>query len=266
MKRLVLLLPLLWGLGSCAQNDGPSVTIDGKRVPLPLVYQDENQRFYALERSFVENGTTYLYREKAFYRCDTCSNEVLDSSSYFIRPKEREDYAQFLHQNTYWLDDDIHAHQEYFAEAYRHLRQTRPPLERQQLGDVPRFWYQAVKYRGRYYLSVDAITTMELTDSMVVYREMELSLSGLRHFSRHGSSYSWTEEPEYLEGAYEVSLRPSQKVKGLYVMTVKQPDGTVGHSIMVPEEEIHNFDYIGWVSTDHIPEGLKYDEIDYGAL
>lgn len=107
---------------------------------------------------------------------------------------------------------------------------------------------------------------MELTDSMVIYRDMELSLSALRNFSRHGSSYSWTEEPEYLEGAYEVSLRPSRKVKGLYVMTVKQPDGTVGHGVMVPEEEIHNFDYIGWVSTDHIPEGLKYDEIDYGAL
>ena len=107
---------------------------------------------------------------------------------------------------------------------------------------------------------------MELTDSMVVYREMELSLSGLRHFAQQGGSYCWTEEPEYLEGTYDVVLRPSQKVKGLYVVTVKQPDGTVGHSVWVPEEAIHHFDYIDWRSTDHIPEGLKYDEIDYGAL
>ncbi len=266
MKRLALLLPLLWALNSCAQNDAPTVTIDGKKVPLPLVYKDEKQRAYALERTFVENETTYLYREYAYYKCDTCSTEVLYSSYYFIRPKEQKDYAQYLHKNTYWLDDDIATHKEYFAEAYRYLRESRAPLERQQLDNVPRYWYQAVKYHGQFYLSVDAFETMELTDSMVIYRDMELSLSALRNFSRHGSSYSWTEEPEYLEGAYEVSLRPSQKVKGLYVVSVKQPDGTVGHSVWVPEEAIHHFDYIDWRSTDHIPEGLEYDQIDYDAL
>lgn len=266
MKRLVLLLPLLWGLNSCAQNAAHTVTIEGKKVPLPLVYKDEKQRVYALERTFVENETTYLYREYAYYKCDTCSTEVLYSSYYFIRPKERKDYAQYLHKNTYWLDDDIVTYKEYFAEAYRYLRESRAPLERQQLGDVPRFWYQAVKYHGRYYLSVDAFETMELTDSMVVHRDMELSLSALRNFSRRGNSYSWTEEPAYLEGDYEVTLRPSKKVKGLYVEAVKHPDGTVGHNVWVPEEEIHHFDYIDWRSTDHIPEGLEYDPIDFDAL
>ena len=271
MKKIFLLMPLLLGAAAgCTQQPAtgaaPTVTIDGKKVEVPLLYKDENERVYALECTFVENGTTYLYREYAYYKCDTCSTEVLDSSSYFIRPKERKDYAQYLHKNTYWLDDGIATTQEYVAEAYRDLREARPPLERQQLGTVPRYWYQAVKYHGQFYLSVDAFMTMELTDSMVVYRDMELSLSALRNFAQHGSSLSWTEDPAYLEGTYSISLRPSPKVKGLYVMTTKGPDGTVGHSVWVPEEEIHHFDYIDWESTDHIPEGLEYDEIDYKAL
>ena len=126
-------------------------------------------------------------------------------------------------------------------------------------------WYPVVKYRGKYYISIDNLNAIELTDSLVVYHDMEVALSALRNFSRVGEgTYSWQEQSAYFEGVDSVTIRPAKGVKGLYVMTtIRKELGITVHQLVTPESDIHHFDFIDWRSSDHIPDGLPYDTIDF---
>ena len=241
-----------------------TIMVEGKSTTIPLVNKWERGMLFATHKPFVQGNTTYLYREYSYYQCDTCFSYQLDSSSYYIRPKETKGYLDHLHSNTYWLVQN-EDNKEYFAEAYNHLRNKCSTLRHNQLGNIPRLWYPVVKYRGKYYISIDNLTAVELTDSLVVYHDMEISMSALFNFTKTGrDSYRWQEQPEYFEGIDTVTLRPAKHVKGLYVMTtVCKEFGIETHQLVVPENQIHHFDFIDWRSSDHIPDGLPYDTVDF---
>ena len=238
--------------------------VEGKKITVPLVNKWERGMLFATDKPFVQDNTTYLYREYSYYQCDTCISYQLDSSSYYIRPKEWKGYSDHLHRYTYWYSRDEN-NEEYFAEAYNHLREKSPTLQHNQLGDIPRVWYPVVKYRGQYYISIDNLTAIELTDSLVVYHDMEIAMSALLQFTKIGKdSYRLLEQTEYFEGVDTVTLRPAKHVKGLYIMTTTRKElGKTVYQILAPKENIHHFDFIDWRSSDHIPHGLPYDTIAF---
>ena len=93
-------------------------------------------------------------------------------------------------------------------------------------------------------------------------------MSALLNFTKVGNdSYRWQEQPEYFDGIDTVTLRPAKHVKGLYIMTTMRKElGINVHQLVTPESAIHHFDFIDWRSSDHIPDGLIYDKIDFDKL
>ena len=274
MKKLsLLLLAVIFCIPAFPQNalpklaaDTSSLTllVDGKPKSLPLVSKWERGMVFATDQPFVQNDTTFLYREYSYYQCDTCRGYQVYTSSYFVRPKSWNGYLQHLHRYTHWMYG-AEGTEVYYSDAFNDLRTKCPVLHHQQLGDVPRMWYPVVKYRGKYYISIDNLNAIELTDSLVVYHDMEVALSALRNFSRVGEgTYSWQEQSAYFEGVDSVTIRPAKGVKGLYVMTtIRKELGITVHQLVTPESDIHHFDFIDWRSSDHIPDGLPYDTIDF---
>lgn len=222
---------------------------------------------FATDQPFVEGSINYLYREYSYYQCDTCSGYQVDTSSYFVRPKSWDGYLQHLHRYTYWMYG-AEGTEVYYSVAYNDLHTKCPVLHHQQLSDVPRMWYPVVKYRGKYYISIDNLDAIELTDSLVVYHDMEVALSALLNFKKEGKGrYCWQEQSAYFEGIDTVIIRPAKDVKGLYVMTtIRKELGFTVHQLVTPESDIHHFDFIDWRSSDHIPDGLTYDTIDFDEL
>ena len=277
MKRLFLFfLSTLYCVLAFPQNalpklaaDSSSLTIliDGKPKSLPLVSKWERGMVFATDQPFVEGSINYLYREYSYYQCDTCSGYQVDTSSYFVRPKSWDGYLQHLHRYTYWMYG-AEGTEVYYSDAYNDLHTKCPVLHHQQLGDVPRMWYPVVKYRGKYYISIDNLDAIELTDSLVIYHDMEVALSALLNFKKEGKGrYCWQEQSAYFEGIDTVIIRPAKDVKGLYVMTtIRKELGFTVHQLVTPESDIHHFDFIDWRSSDHIPDGLTYDTIDFDEL
>ena len=272
-KITFFILALACSVTACTQEATPilskdstylTIMVDGKRMTIPLQSRTERGLLYSTDQPFVQNDTTFLYREYSYYQCDTCTGYQLDSSSYYIRPRSRKAYLQHLHRYTYWMQG-AKGTEEYFTDAYDHLREKCPTLQHNQLGDIPRMWYPVVKYRGKYYISIDDLTAVELTDSIVVYHDMEIAMSALLNFTKVGKdSYRWLEQPEYFEGIDTVTLRPVKHVKGLYIMTAVHKElGITVHQLVTPESDIHHFDFIDWRSSDHIPDGLSYDTIAF---
>ena len=44
---------------------------NGKVVKIPLVYNDENNKWYTTREKFVEHDTTFLYRQYSYCRDDS---------------------------------------------------------------------------------------------------------------------------------------------------------------------------------------------------
>ncbi len=277
MKKIVVIaIIVLCAVTTQAQEiskDSTFITasVGGRKMAFPLVSRHDNGMVFATNKVFIEHGITYLYREYSFYRCDTCSGYQVDTSSYFLRPKLWNGYLQHLHRYTYWMYG-AEGTEVYYSDAYNDLRTKCPVLHHQQLGNVPRMWYPVVKYRGKYYISIDNLNAIELTDSVVIYHDMEVSLSALRNFSQVGEgTYTWQEQSAYSEGVDSVTIRPAKgpkgPIQGLYVMTTVHKElGITVHQLVTPERDISNFDFIDWRSSDHIPVGLPYDTIDFDKL
>ena len=272
-KLLLILLNVISCVSVFAQYAVPklaadsstlTILVDGKSKSLPLVSKWERGMVFATDQPFVEGSINYLYREYSYYQCDTCRGYQVYTSSYFVRPKSWSGYLQHLHRYTYWMYG-AEGTEVYYSDAYNDLRKKCPVLHHQQLSDVPRMWYPVVKYRGKYYISIDNLNAIELTDSVVIYHDMEVALSALLNFKNEGKGrYCWQEQSAYFEGIDIVVIRPAKGIKGLYVMTtIRKELGITVHQLVTPECDIHHFDFIDWRSSDHIPDGLPYDTINF---
>ena len=268
-KFVIIVVATLCSIAAWAQELSKdstfiTTTVSGRKMVFPLVSKHDKGMVFAKDKAFIEHGVTYLYREYSYYQCDTCRGYQVYTSSYFVHPKSWNGYLQHLHRYTHWMYG-AEGTEVYYSDAFNDLRTKCPVLHHQQLGDVPRMWYPVVKYRGKYYISIDNLNAIELTDSLVVYHDMEVALSALLNFSRVGEdTYTWQEQSAYFEGVDSVTIRPAKGVKGLYVMTtIRKELGITVHQLVTPESDIHHFDFIDWRSSDHIPDGLPYDTIDF---
>ena len=63
----------------------------------------------------------------------------------------------------------------------------------------------------------------------------------------------------------QISIIPCKKLKGAYIVktTIKGEQPT--YILCTTDRDISNFDLIKYYS-DHIPEGLDYEDIDFEAL
>lgn len=284
MKRLIsifstraLLLAAMLCLISAtalAQHKPPfpevmSRTWCGKAVTLPRTYQDERSVIYEAETTFVAHDTTFLYLEYAYWRCDTCSDYQLDSSAYFIRSRKEKEHWEQVEQvcarhyhvpirNEYLVNEH--------KEAYKILKENHPNLVPQNLGKMPRIWYQIVKYNGAYYISIDAQSVLEFHDSILLRYGLECIYSPLYDFQElKDGGWSYTSTDYYDKWTYDTII-PCKQLKGAYILTTS--DGKRQNKYLITDEKhVGLFDIIDWRSTDHIEIGLeRYETIDFDAL
>ena len=239
-----------------------SVRIGDRTIAFPLQFTASWGCNYGAETTFVENGTTYLYREYSFNsNLDTnLDTPCICTSSYYIIPHKHADHPEHLQEMFYRWEDSS----EYFTEAVNQIYESGITLVHNDLGDMPRYWYPVMKYNGKYYLSVDNPYMTELRDSVEVYHGMELNISPIRNVSKNGQDYHYEALNLYENKWFRITLSPYPKNKLLWVCTWESPDGTITRELMTPQKEIRHFDLIEWESSDHIADGLeKYDKIEF---
>ena len=240
-----------------ADSSTYSVRIGNRTMEFPLAFKASWGRVYNAETTFVENGTTYLYREYSFNY-----TEQPGFSSYYIIPHKHAYHPDHLQKMFYRWEDSS----EYFIEIVNQIYESGITLVHNDLGDMPRYWYPVKKYNGKYYLSVDNPYMTELRDSVEVYNGMELNISPIRNVSKTGQNYHY-EALSWHKNKWlwvRTTLSPYKKNKRLWVRTEEGPDGTITRELMTTQKEIRHFDLIEWESSDHIENGLeKYDKIDF---
>ena len=275
MKRFLTICALMAVLTGCRCQVAPTgrlsadsteyiVTIEGREEAFPLVFKSENSRVYYRCESFTEHDTLFFDREYNFYRCDTCRETELTTSNYFLTPRTDPNHDKAV--RDYFSVWDREENKEYFDVAYTNIFavDSTAKLIPQDLGDIPRVWYPLLKREGSYYLSSDSPYPFELTDSLLVYRGMELQMCPLRNF-RKISDDEYCYDYTIGSGAwYHVSLRRSSKNRNLWLEAITSPDDEqfILYTAYTPLECIGSFDYINYRTDDHIPEGLcGYEEI-----
>lgn len=239
-----------------------SVRIGDRTIAFPLQFTASWGCNYGAETTFVENGTTYLYREYSFYsNLDTnLDTPCICTSSYYIIPHKHTDHPDHLQKMFYRWEDSS----EYFTEAVNQIYESGITLVHNDLGDMPRYWYPVMKYNGKYYLSVDDPYMIELRDSVEVFHGMELNISPIRNVSKTGQNYHYEALNPYENKWFRITLSPYPKNKLLWVRTEEGPDETITRELMTTQKGIRHFDLIEWESGDHIPGGLeKYDKIEF---
>ena len=239
-----------------------SVRIGDRTIAFPLQFTASWGCNYGAETTFVENGTTYLYREYSFNsNLDTnLDTPCICTSSYYIIPHKHADHPEHLQEMFYRWEDSS----EYFTEAVNQIYESGITLVHNDLGDMPRYWYPVMKYNGKYYLSVDSPYMTELRDSIEVFHGMELNISPIRNVSKNGRSYHYEVFKLFDNKWYRVTLSPYPKNKRLWVRTEESPDGKITKELMTTEKQVRHFDLIEWESGEGREIGLRnYDKIDF---
>ena len=241
------------------------VTIDGREVAFPQVFQSENSRVYYRCGSFIEHDTLFFDREYEFYRCDTCRETELTVVNHFLTPRTDPNHDKAICDDfSVW---DRVKYKEYYEEAYSYIFavDSTAKLIPQELGDVPRVWYPLLKREGSYYLSFDYPYPFELTDSLIVFLGMEIYMCPFRNFKKVSIDEYRYEYAVDSENWYHVSLRRSSKNRDLWLEVVTSPgdEHFILYNAYTPLECIGSFDLIDYRSDDHIPEGLcGYEEVN----
>lgn len=279
MKKILVLLPILCCIacGSFAQQpttDFP-VTIkknfNGKDVVLPRAYWTHNTVVYETWEPFVENDTTFIYREYEYYLCDTCKEYRRDSSSYYILPhtlgNHRENVNNISSRRWYVTPNGKFEPSLVDEAYYDQYKQTESKSKTQPLGDIPRIWYPMLKYNGQYYFGIDNPYVYEFFDNMIVFYGQEPYFLVLTDFKKlEGGGWSFKTE-EWNGEVYEEKIIPCKNLPGAYIRIVTSSNQNPIYSLFTTDLAINNFDLIDWESTSHIPYYLdKYDEIDFKFL
>ena len=238
------------------------VRIGNRTIAFPLQFTASWGCNYGAETTFVENGTTYLYREYSFNsNLDTnLDTPCICTSSYYIIPHKHADHPEHLQEMFYRWEDSS----SYFTEMVKYIHESGITLVHNDLGDMPRYWYPVMKYNGKYYLSVDSPYMTELRDSVEVFHGMELNISPIRNVSKTGRSYHYEVFKLFDNKWYRVTLSPYPKSKRLWVRTEESPDGKITKELMTTEKQVRHFDLIEWESGEGREIGLRnYDKIDF---
>lgn len=249
-------------------------TFDGKIITFPRVHTSSEIEYqkamYESGIPFTVNDTTFLYRSYSYWRCDTCQNYRLDSSSYYMLSHKLKN-----HKNNVYNAMVIHYFKAYgnkvkdslYQEEYDILKSRHPKLAVNNLGNAPRIWYSLVKYNGAYCFSIDNQSCIELTDSIIISYYLEAIYHPINNFQKTKSGgWSYT-SADYYDSTVHVTITPCSRLKGAYIMTYSYDNGTQENYLMTNEKHIHRFDVIDYKSTECMEFGLgKYEEIDFDAI
>jgi TonB family protein len=281
MRKTTLILAFL-AVVACggAQTDSPfrcdttgisifNALVDGKLLPVPLIYCSEDKRdlTYEISQPFVENDTQYIRRTYQFYKCDTCSTYDTCISSFFWCTHCLE---QIL--GKYYAREPDFSGTEWYTlgAAYRFYRESFPDLTLTQnnLGNMPRKWFWVKKYQGKYVVTSDYPYHKYFTDSLIVHSGMEDWFSPLYHVKELSVGMYYYEDDNYYHNIMGMAksrnwLLPSVLVKGLYVMTSLLSDGTLEQLLVTPMENLQYFDCIN--SNLCELDYLDYDDVDFEA-
>lgn len=239
--------------------DTMRITVDNKIMNIPLIYNEENCKIYYKE-NFKENDTTFIWRSYSYWREDSTKDYTTSITSCFIIP---HNHPKFL-ENVDYISPI--SSKDGFSEILAQLKSKVPVLSKQNLGDIPRMWYLLMKYKDAYYFSEDEPIVWELTDSLLLKYDQELDLKPINNFKKNKEGdWSFTTLNYYQDKEMQVSIIPCKKLKGAYIVksTIKGEQPT--YFLCTTDQDISNFDLIKYYS-DHILDGLDYEEIDYEAL
>ena len=120
--------------------------------------------------------------------------------------------------------------------------------------------------KDAYYCSEDEPIVWEFTDSLLLKYDQELDLKPITNFKKtKEGGWAFTTLNNYYDKEMQVSIIPCKKLKGAYIVktTIKGEQPT--YILCTTDRDISNFDLIKYYS-DHIPEGLDYENIDFKAL
>ncbi|MBR1766609.1 MAG: hypothetical protein IJ745_06180 [Bacteroidales bacterium] len=264
MKKMLYVFAAVAALGmttSC-QAQGEQLRLSDDKDTLYVTDRDlelavpkQGDGFYAVETTFVQNDTTFLYRE---YDFDSIETMRFLRASYFIVPHNAPDFQEQLRRVTLRWEKEKYA--DYYTAMSEEQREFGSPLVHDDLGDMPRIWYNVMKYDGRYYITCDYPWTSELSDTAYVFHGMELGIYALRNVRRVGVGFHYEYEEHYfIHGWCSVDLTPVRDVTGLWQCAVNI-DGNIKKGYMTTLEEASNFDLIDSRSVGE-PFGLSRYEI-----
>lgn len=281
MRKTTLILALLAAvLCGRAQSGSPfdcdttgistfNAPVNGKLVPAALIYcsEDKHTLSYELRQPFMENDTQYIWRSYHFYKCDTCSTyDTCISSFYWCK----HCLEQIL--GKYYANEPDFSGTEWYTlgTAYRTYREDFPDLTliQNNLGNMPRNWFWVKKYQGKYTVTSDYPYHKYFTDTLIVHYGMEAWFSPFRNVKELSAGTYYYEDDYYDHDILGMAkshnwLLPSALVKGLYVETTLQSDGTLTQQLVTPEENLQYFDCINSKLCEL--DYLDYDDVDFEA-
>ena len=221
---------------------------------------EENDKTYYTNENFIVHDTTFIYKEYQYWREDSTKDYITSTTSFFIIP---HNHPKFLETVDYIGPISS---KDGLSEILAQLKLKVPVLSKQDLGDIPRMWYLLMKYKDAYYFSEDEPIVWELTDSLLLKYDQELDLKPINNFNKtKEGGWSFTTLNYYKDKKMQVSIIPCKKLKGAYIVktTIKGEQPT--YCLCTTDRDISNFDLIKYYS-DHIPDRLDYEDIDYEAL
>lgn len=281
MRKTTLILALLAAvLCGRAQSGSPfdcdttgistfNAPVNGKLMPAALIYcsEDKHHLTYELRQPFMENDTQYIWRSYHFYKCDTCSTyDTCISSFYWCK----HCLEQVL--GKYYANEPDFSGTEWYTlgTAYRTYREDFPDLTliQNNLGNMPRNWFWVKKYQGKYTVTSDYPYHKYFTDTLIVHYGMDVWFSPFRNVKELSAGTYYYEDDYYDHDILGMAkshnwLLPSALVKGLYVETTLQSDGTLMKQLVTPEENLQYFDCINSKLCEL--DYLYYDDVDFEA-
>lgn len=243
--------------------------VNGKLMPAALIYcsEDKHHLTYELRQPFMDNDTQYIWRSYHLYKCDTCSTYDTCISSFYwctncleqILGKYYANEPDFSGTEWYTLGDDYRYYREHFPDL---------TLTQNNLGNMPRNWFWVKRFQDKYAVTSDYPYHKFFTDSLIVYYGMEAWFNPLRKVKELSAGTYYYEDDYYDHDILGMAksrnwLLPSVLVKGLYVETTLQSDGTLTKQLVTPEENLQYFDCINSKLCEL--DYLYYDDVDFEA-
>lgn len=264
-KIITLLLSLFFCGNAMAQKDNVfpdtmRITIDNKTLDIPLMINEKDNKTYYTNENFIVHDTTFIYNEYQYWREDSTEDYTTSITSYFIEPHNQSNFFENINYISQIFSKDA------LNEILAILKTKVPILYKQNLGNIPRMWYLLVKYKDAYYYSEDEPIVWEFTDSLLLKYDQELDLKPITNFKKtKEGGWSFTSINYNNDNEMQVYIIPCKKLKGAYIVktTIKGEQPT--YILCTTDRDISNFDLIKYYS-DHIPEGLDYENIDFKAL
>lgn len=246
-----------------------STIINGQKVTIPLENRYYNDCNYEIKEAFTENDTLFLLRH--FFLWDMTDSIDTCILNYYVITHEQDIYRKNIGKMrfdySYLPSENENDMYRCDYMDYQNFRESHPVLTRHNMHNMPRLWYSVHIYHGKYYVTVDYPYFEHFTDSMSIYHGMETTFQAISNVQKKGKK-TWTYNTldEIDNTMWTVELKPSKKIRGLYIETRYNPEGKCMEKRLVAPHE--NLKYFPVIDSDQNCSlwYLDYDEPDYQWL